>query len=199
MKNLLVLAMIVFSFQLILHAQFDQGSWELNFAGSLGSVKSSVEYSSSYYDYYNNSDSESQTYFQLGVIPAYYLIEGLSVEPEISILAIEKTEPSFLLIGNLAYTFKIESNRFYPFIRAGYGITNAFQFPVNGSLTRLSNSMDIGVLNLGAGLKTQLTESVLLRTEVNYRKFSYSEDGAMSSYSLDLSSVSLLFGFSVLL
>ena len=202
MKNLLILTILVFSMQLLVGAQtkstaFNQGSWELNFTGSLGSIESKTESSSIYF---SGSHSESQTYFQLGIIPAYYIIEGLSFEPEINILAIENTEPSFLFLGNLAYTFKIESSHFFPFVRAGYGITNAFQFPVNGTLIqRISSSLDIGVLNLGAGLKTLLTESVLLRTEINYRKFSYSEDSGYVNYSYDLSSIALVFGFSVLL
>ena len=201
MKNLMFLIVLVFLVQLTISAQsagtaFNQGSWELNFTGSLGSIESKTESSSIYF---SGSHSESQTYFQLGIIPAYYVTEGLSIEPEISVLAIEKTEPSFLFLGNLAYTFKIESAHFFPFIRAGYGITNAFQFPVNGTLIqRISNSLDIGVLNLGAGMKMLLTESVLFRSEINYRKFSYSENSDYGNYSYDLSSIALVFGFSVL-
>lgn len=59
--------------------------------------------------------------------------------------------------------------------------------------------MNIGVLNLGAGLKTMLTENVLLRTEINYRKFTYNEDNDYYNYKLDASSFALIFGFSFLL
>jgi opacity protein-like surface antigen len=205
MKNFFLIKVLVllFAVQIIASGQsgstiFKQASWELNFTGSLGSIESNEEISSSYY-YYNGSDSESRTYLQLGIIPAYYLIDGLAIEPEINMLAVETQKPAFLLIGNLAYTINLESSRFFPFIRAGYGITNSLQIPVNGNLSRMSSDMDIGVLNLGAGLKTLLTENILLRTEINYRKFSYSDGDDYYSYSMDVSSIALVFGFSVLL
>lgn len=206
MKNFFLIKMLVllFAVQIIASGQtgstiFKQASWELNFTGSLGSIESTVESSSSYYYYYSGSDSESRTYLQLGIIPAYYLIDGLAIEPEINMLAVETQKPAFLLIGNLAYTINLESARIFPFIRAGYGITNSLQIPVNGNLNRMSNDMDIGVLNFGAGLKTLLTENILLRTEINYRKFSYSDGDDYFSYSMDVSSIALVFGFSVLL
>jgi opacity protein-like surface antigen len=207
MKNsfLLKVLALLFAVQIFASGQtqstiFNQASWELNLTGSLGSISSTSEYSysSSYYNF-GGSDSESRSYFQFGIIPAYYLIDGLAIEPEINILTVEKAKPSYLLIGNLAYTLKVGSDRVFPFIRAGYGITNSLQIPVNGDLSRMSDNMDIGVLNLGAGVKTLLTENILLRTEINYRKFSYSSGDDFYSYSMDVSSVALVFGFSVLL
>ena len=204
MKKLVILSMFVLLFVVqITSGQtkstiFKQASWELNFTGSLGSIESQSEYSSSYY-YFRGSDSESRTYFQLGIIPAYYLTDGLAIEPEINLLAVEKEEPALLLLGNLAYTVNLENSRFYPFIRAGYGITNSVQIPVNGNLSKISGDMDIGVLNLGAGIKTLLTENILLRTEINFRKFSYSDEGTGYKYSMNISSIALIFGFSVLL
>ena len=204
MKKLVISAIIVLSFGVQMasgqstSAVFKQASWELNFTGSLGSIESQAEYSSSYY-YFQGSDSESRMYIQLGIIPAYYLTDGLAIEPEINLLAVESEDPAFLLLGNLAYTLNIENSRFFPFLRAGYGITNSVQIPVNGNLSKLSGDMDIGVLNLGGGLKTLLTENILLRTEINYRKFSYSKEGTGYTYSMHISSIALVFGFSVLL
>ncbi len=176
---------------------FAKASWELNFTGSLGSIESSEEMTSAYYQ--NGSFSESRKYFELGIIPAYYLIDGLAFEPEVNILTVESIKPSFLLIGNISYTFNVKSSYLFPFLRAGYGVTNSFQIPVTGDLSRASEKMDIGVINLGAGLKTLLSENILLRTELNYRKYSYSQDEMYYKYTLSLSSVALVFGVSVLL
>jgi opacity protein-like surface antigen len=204
MKKLIILSTIVLLFGVEMtqgqtqSTIFKQASWELNFTGSLGSIESQSEYSSSYY-YYSDSNSESHKYFQLGIIPAYYLVDGLAIEPEINMFAVETEKPAFLLLGNLAYTVNIKNSKLFPFIRAGYGITNSLQIPVNGNLIRITSDMDIGVLNLGAGLKTLLTESILLRTEINYRKFSYSDEGTGYKYSMNISSIALVFGFSVLL
>lgn len=205
MKNLVLVLFILFAAQILTPAQtdnnlFHKGSWELNFTGSLGSIESSAEYSSSYF---SGEESESRKYFELGITPAYYLIDALSIEPEINIFALEKSQPSFLFLGNLAYTFKIKNSNVYPFLRAGYGISNSIQIPVNRDISRMSNSLDIGILNLGGGIKVSLSESVLLRTELNYRKFTYTNDDSNifynSSYTYKLSSIALLLGFSILL
>ncbi len=180
------------------NSAFHQGSWEFNLTGSLGSINSESKFSSSYY---NGSNSEDYKYFQLGIIPGYYITQGLSFEPEINIFAIEQSSPAYMLLANLGYTFTIENSIVYPFVHAGYGVTNAFQVPINTSLALMSHDLDIGVLNLGAGIKTRFTESILLRTEINYRKYSYSPDASLYgiSYSMNLSSVALVFGFSYLL
>jgi opacity protein-like surface antigen len=178
---------------------FHQGSWELNFTGSLGSINTSSDYSS---PYYSNTESKDYTYFQIGIIPGYYLTQGLAFQPEINIFALEKSPPAFMLLANVAYTFTIEKSMFYPFGYVGYGVSNAFQIPVNNiGISRMTNDLEIGVLNLGAGVKTKLTKSVLLRTEINYRKYSYSPDEDMpgATYSMSLSSIALVFGFSILL
>ena len=177
---------------------FHQGSWEFNLTGSFGSINNETEFSSAFY---NGSVSEDFKYFQIGIIPGYYITQGLSFEPEINMFAIEGSKPAYMLLGNVGYTFTIENSMFYPFVHAGYGVTNAFQIPVNTSLSLMSHKLDIGVLNLGAGLKTKLSESILLRTEINYRKYSYSPDEAVygASYSMNLSSIALVFGFSFLL
>ncbi len=177
---------------------FHQGSWEFNLTGSLGSINSESEYSS---PYFNDSNSEDYKYFQLGIIPGYYITQGLSFEPEINIFAFEGSSPAYMLLANVGYTFTLENSIVYPFVHAGYGVTNAFQVPVNTGLTLVSHDLDIGVLNLGAGIKTKLAESILLRTEINYRKYSYSPDAGLygSTYTMNLSSIALVFGFSYLL
>ncbi len=178
------------------NSAFHKGSWELNLTGSLGSINTQSEYS---YLSYSSSHSENVKYFQLGVIPAYYITQGLSFEPEINIFTLEGMNPAYMLLGSLGYTFKLDNPMFYPFVHAGYGITNAFQVPLNSGLSLASDKMDIGVLNLGAGLKTMLGEGILLRTEINYRSFSNSTDESGFSSSYTLSSVALVFGFSFLL
>jgi opacity protein-like surface antigen len=193
---------ILFSLQIILFGQtqpkvFNDKSWELNFTGSLGSVESSYDVSASFY---SGSNNESQKYFQLGIIPAYYIYRGLAIEPELNIFTVESLKPSYLALGNISYTFAIDSAHYFPFIRAGYGISNSIQIPVNSSIIKYSESLDIGILNLGAGVKFRISESVLLRTEINYRKFSYAKDeSSFYKYTSKFTSIALVFGFSVLL
>lgn len=203
MNKLFIFFLLIFAAQIITPAQtkssaFTKGSWELNFTGSIGGANSKEEVTSSYHNS-DGSNSESLNYFQLGIIPALYVVKGISIEAEINILTLESHKPAFLLLGNISYTLNPGSSHFFPFIHAGYGVTNSLQIPVTGGLSRFSERMNIGVLNLGAGLKTMLTENVLLRTEINYRKFTYNEDNDYYNYKLDVSSFALIFGFSFLL
>lgn len=188
---------------------FHKGCWELNFSAGIGNLTSSSKSSStSAYGSYTNDNSESWFFLQLGIIPAYFVTEGLSIEPEINLL-IQKEEDkesqtaaSFL--ANLSYTFNIPDKNFAPFIRAGYGITNSLQFPTTmGDLMKISDDFDITILNAGVGLKVLLSPGVLFRTEFNYRRHSYSREHTESGFKFSsentLNSFTGIFGFSVLL
>jgi hypothetical protein len=182
---------------------FVQGSWELNVSGSLGSINSSSEYKSSFGSS-SSKNSDSYTYFQLCAAPAYFVSDGLAIEPELDMFFYELSKPAYSLIGNLSYTFKIADQRIAPFIKAGYGISNSVSFPVQGGIqNRVSDKLDIPILSLGAGVKFLVTDDILIRTELNYRTLSYSSSysgyGYSSSSKYDYSFITMLFGFSVLL
>jgi hypothetical protein len=188
---------------------FNKGDWELNFSAGIGDLTSSSKSSStSTYGSYTNDNSESWFFLQLGIIPAYFITEGLSIEPEINLL-IQKEEDkesqtasSFL--ANLSYTFNIPDKNFAPFIRIGYGISNSLQFPTTlGDLMKISEDFDVTILNAGAGLKVLLSPSVIFRTEINYRRHSYNRESSNGGYNFSsentLSSITGIFGFSILL
>jgi hypothetical protein len=178
-------------------AQFQKGASELSLSGSLGSY--TAKSSSS-----NFNTSESRNFFFLAVSPGYFVLDGLSVEPEIGMLAIEESEPAWLFLGNLSYTYAIAGSTIAPFIRAGYGVSNAVtaSFAPN-LLARVSDKLDVGVLSLGGGLKVRISDGAYLRTELNYRKLSWSTEYRGYSYSSTTdhtySSFGLLVGLSVLL
>jgi len=184
---------------------FKKGDWELNFSASIGNLTTTSKSSTTgAYGSYSNDNSTSIFYLQLGVIPAYFVTDGLAIEPEINILFQNQeninSKPSFSFLVNLSYNFNIPNKNFAPYIRAGYGISNSLQVPaVIGGLARVSDKLDISILNAGVGFKVHL----LLRTELNYRRYSYKiEDSYFdykSSYDYKLTSVSGIFGFSVLL
>lgn len=168
---------------------FKEGNWELNFSASLGNLTNTRSSSSSgSYGSYSSEKSESMFYVQLGVIPAYFFTDGLSVEPEINVLfqsqeSVE-SKPALSFLGNLAYSFNLPNKNFAPFIRAGYGISNSIQIPaVIGGLGRVSDKLDVGVLNAGAGIKILVSQKILIRTELNYRRYSYKTEISSIYYS----------------
>lgn len=184
---------------------FTKGSWELDLSGSFGSYNYSSTYESiSPYSSHSTNYDESYGYFQLAAIPAVYVADGLSIEPEINCFVVKKSAPAFAFVGNLAYTFRIENQRFAPFIRAGYGISNAYKFPfLNSLLGRMSSKFDIPIINAGVGIKYLLSDAVALRTELNYRRLSYSNESGSFVYTSKSETkynfISVLLGFSVLL
>lgn len=213
-------AVVCFSFQLSMVSLgqivdslqagiFKAGNWELNFSASIGNLTTSSKSSSSgTYGSYSDDNSTSMFYLQLGVIPAYFVTEGLSIEPEVNVLiqSMENVDskPSFSFLANLAYNFNLPGKNFAPYIRAGYGISNSLQIPSGiGGLTRVSDELNVNILNAGVGLKFLVSQHLLFRTEINYRRYGYKVKNSYPDYTYihdySLTSISGIFGFSVLL
>lgn len=163
MKNcffiiILLLAFVSFS---NLNAQFKQGNFEFGFGGTGGWEKvssvSSVEYK----------------YVSLSLMPGYYVIGGLSIEPEIGMTFMEKIKPAFSLIGNISYTFLLPETSTAIFARVGYGITNSRNTPGDITYYRGWGNNDANIFNLGAGAKFLIDPKVYIRSEILYRNIKW--------------------------
>ena len=201
--NLFLVMMILITTAVYSQSQkpFSAGSWELSLSGSFGSLSYTTDYTSTYSSY---SNSESNKYFEVYCSPAVYAADGFSIEPEVSVFLLQRSEPSYSILLNASYTYRLENKNIALFIRGGYGLTNSFQFPINGGfLSRISNKFDVPILNVGAGVKFLLSNNFLLRTEINYRKLKFSVDNSGYGYSSKSESkydfVSVLFGVAVIL
>jgi hypothetical protein len=174
-------------------AQFKQRDFELALGGTLGTATTKLEYE-------GLSNEETQSYVYLALTPGYYIIDGLSIELDLGLRAMEEVKPGQLALLNLSYTYLLPSTHIGLFGRVGYGISNCVSVPgfLDLDLSRRSEDLDIGVLNAGVGGKFLMSESVFIRTEVNYRIHSYSEDylGGTADYSQ--TTLSLLFGIGML-
>jgi hypothetical protein len=178
---------------LFLHAQaqFDKGDVEIAFTGSFSSFSAK----------YEGYDSESSTIILISVMPGYYFSKGFSVEPEIGLMKIEDEDAATYLLGNLSYTHLLDNGKVALFGRAGYGRSNSILIPFVGSgFFRVSESFDVNVLNFGAGIKYLLTNSVVIRGELNYRSHQWSEDYWWGEKEeVTYSNTGLLIGFSIIL
>lgn len=137
---------------------FEGGDWEVLFAVALGLSYNSSETSTFYFDYGNEN---KQLFFELTLAPGFYIIDGLSLEPELSI---NSAVSSLSLIGNLSYAFHIRGENVYPFLKIGFGKSSYMCEETFGSF----NS---DVLSGAAGLKIIQGASFAIRLEVNYKKF----------------------------
>ena len=201
MKKIYLFIFLLTTATLCCNAQFKQGDFEIGFSLGLGNISNTQESD-------NNDiikdDSQTQNFLAFNIIPAYFIIDGLSFEPEIGYTAMQEVNPSFSLIGNISYTYRIPDQNFAPFIRIGYGLSNSINImPGDKRLFNGSDELDIGILNGGFGIKFLIENSATLRIEVNYRTYYQTRDeGAYSGdnkreYSYRF--ISLMLGFSILL
>jgi Outer membrane protein beta-barrel domain len=177
-------------------AQFRKGDTELSFNLGLGSR--SMKVSGHGYE-----DSESYNFMYLGVSPGFFLAQGISVEPEIAFMAMEKQLPTWYFLLNICYTHALEGTKVAPFARAGIGIANGIP-ALPGTLTvfRVSDQLDVLVLNVGGGVKYQIAGAAYLRAEANYKRYSWSRalsSGSTSSTDYSDGDFGILVGLSVLL
>jgi hypothetical protein len=197
MKRLILVSAVVMMVTAHATAQFKQGDVELSFSGSLGSLNASSTSSG-----YNHSESRNTAI--LSVVPGFYVIDGLSLEAELGLLAEEKAMPAQYLLGNVSYTYLIPESRVALFGRVGYGVSNSVQIPVQpGIVSRVTNNFDVGVFNAGAGVKILVSQGAALRAELNYKSHSWTTEYHSPYYSskteYTYSNTGLLLGFSILI
>jgi hypothetical protein len=177
-------------------AQFKRGDVELSMNASLGSR--SMKISGHGYE-----DKESYNFMYLGVSPGMFVTQGLSIEPEIAFMAIEKQLPTWYFLGNVSYTYAGEGAKMAPFVRAGIGVANGIPvLPGTMAVFRTSDKLDVQVLNVGAGVKYQVAGAAHLRAEANYKHYSWSRvlySGSSTSSDYSYGDFGILVGFSVLL
>ena len=178
MKNVIMIITTIILISSSQFAQYKKGQWELGFTGSAGSITQSSKSSGTSGSYDNSIDMD---FFDLSIMPGYYLMDGFSLEPEFGMFAVKNEKPSYNLIANLSYMvmFPYTSNAF--FIKAGYGIGNSYALPMADEfLVRASNKFDVTILNLSTGVKISVGEKVYIRCEANYRIQSWQREYSYS-------------------
>ena len=162
--------------------QVEKGSWEMSLAATFGSVSTSRD----------GDEGESTSLLSVAFRPGYYVIDGLSIEPELFWTAIESERPMFSLAANASYTFRPSDANVSPFLLAGYGIGNGIP-TFQRLMFRASDEMDVSVLNLGGGVKYFLSKDIGLRAEYRYQRFHQEEGSSETTANWH----TILFGFSV--
>lgn len=127
--------------------------------------------------------------------PGLYIVDGLSVEPEVFGGTTKGRAPALNVSGNLSYSYGMGLHTFVPFVLVGYGSGNGF--PFNEPLQRNANYLSaITFLNAGGGLKVMtLGGRALIRLEYRYQAFTADLYGIKEN----VYARRFLVGFSVLL
>ena len=174
---------------------YKQGDWEFGFSSNIGSI--SIQTTREPGSYYNEY-TENGIYVNVGIATGFYLINGLSIEPELDINLCSEGF-SLSVLGNLCYTLYIPQKNIYPYVKLGYGLSNDPQ-----NTDDLFENLDFKTINAGAGVKFIYFPGMAFKTEINYRNLSGSTtfyQGTPDSYSTESTSsiVSVLIGISILL
>ena len=144
-------------------AQFKKGNVELSLMGGFGSFTETTS---------SSTKSSSTTIINLAITPGYYIVDGLSFEPELGLTIITPENGSGSSgvsgVANLSYTFASSENPFAPFLRIGYGISNGLQLPAIGTFiieNKGSNQSSVTIIATGAGMKFLIGTHAAIRTE----------------------------------
>lgn len=101
MKQVFLASLLVMLVGSLCAAQYDKGDVEISLAGNAGMLMQTIKYS----EPGNVSDcTESRTYALASLACGIYFMDGISIEPEIGILAIQRSYPGQYFIGNICYT-----------------------------------------------------------------------------------------------
>ena len=171
---------------------YKQGDWEFRYSSNIGSIGIQTIDPT----YYNHT--ESGIYLNIGIATGFYIINGLSIEPELDINLCSEGL-SLSVLGNLCYSFYIPQKNIYPYVKLGYGVSND---PKNTD--ELFAKLDFKTINASAGVKFMYFRGMAFITEINYRNLSGSNtfyEGTPDSYTIESTSsiISVLVGISILL
>ena len=171
---------------------YKQGDWEFRYSSNIGSI-SIQTIDPTYYNY-----EENGIYLNIGIATGFYIINGLSIEPELDINLCSEGF-SLTVLGNLCYSFYIPQKNIYPYLKLGYGVSND---PKNTD--ELFTKLDFKTINASAGVKFMYFRGMAFITEINYRNLSGSNtfyQGTPDSYTIESTSsvISVLVGISILL
>jgi hypothetical protein len=191
---------------------YKQGNWEFGFSSNIGSSSTQTKGTSiSYYSYdnsqhYNTYDyTENGIYLNLGVSTGFYIFNGLSIEPEFTINSYTEGF-SVSILGNLCYTFYLPQKKNFPYVTLGYGLSSGIPSNYDSNPGDQFESLDLKLIDVGAGLKLMYSPGMSFKVEINYRNlsgsnvYSYSDqNGSISDTSEITTSIfSVLLGISIL-
>lgn len=145
----------------------------------------------------NSFSAGGQAHNQIGLAfrPGLYIIDGLSIEPEVFWGTAKGQSPAYNASANLSYSYGMGYNMFVPFVLVGYGEGNGFPFfePLQKDANYLSA---ISFLNAGGGLKIMTFGGrSLVRIEYRYQAF----NADLFGFQQKVYARRILVGFSVLL
>ena len=174
--------------------QIKQGTWEFSASGMAGKLSSSVDLRQG--GSALGSQESSTQYATLSLRAGYFAVEGLSIEPELFLDAVEGWNPAYVVSANVAYHHTFEEARLSPFVLAGYGRGNAVPQLLSVPLVvvRFSDGFSIPVWLLGAGGKFHVADHAALRFEYRFQHFSYDRSfggGVTTSTSMNYSNILL--------
>lgn len=179
---------------------FRKGTWELSFVGGFSYLATEVDF---YYESGTHSySSYSSNDFCLAVIPAYYLFDAISIEPEVQMTLFENEKPGYSGIIGVSYTYCPVAKGAGIFLKAGAGLSNSITtLSLSPFIVRVTEGFNVKIYKFSSGVKFPVSDDVIIRTELEYKISDFKNDSSSYYSSLEntLSELQVKFGFAVLL
>lgn len=184
-------------------AQFERGRSEIGLVAGIGPGGKTNTFFGAHSDYL----FASNYYLSLATVYDYYILHGLSLEPEASVTWY-KDYMTIHLLAHLSYTQKLGQSPVALFGKIGYGVANDSHdltslsvltraLPVGplrailyrekyrvrlsedfNAIRKSINRFKAGIVSAGIGTKMFVGRKTLLRLELNYRTFIWNQTGS---------------------
>jgi opacity protein-like surface antigen len=167
-------------------------------------LKGRMEYSVSFsYQSMKQKDAEEASWIMnLPFHLNYFVSENIGVGAEINFTDAKGIKNTGIILNILVEAnFPIRQGKSIPFLLAGYGYSNG-SFIYDRMAIKNFQETDIGVLNLGAGLKLFITEKIYARIEGRYQNFSGESENTYfygAENEISITYFRLFMGFSIIL
>jgi hypothetical protein len=132
-----------------------------------GSKGTELGFSGSFDTYRLGSHAQNMLTFFLSQRAGFFIENSFELEPEFMLMLGSKTDPVYMLSGNVSYNL-VANSTCLPFVLLGYGITN--KVPLFNP-TYANNDFTTGVFNAGIGVKVFPAEDTAIRIEYRYQFF----------------------------
>lgn len=172
----------------VVMAQVEKGDKELSISTSFMSRK------------YKGA-SEAEWVFNLASRLGLFVTRNIEIEPELLACKWKEEDFGFVLSGNVLYNI-IPANpmgSLLPFVLVGIGYANSMTFLPTIVGPSWGDKISGKVFNVGGGLKAFMSESVIIRIDYRFQKWSYDVEYDGYDDTQDYSDHLLLLGISALL
>ncbi len=183
-------------------AQFEKGDMEMMMLGTAGWYGETFTTTDRWHSNPSETSEYSRKFAMVALTPAWYFLDGFALELEFGWHTSEHAKPSYAIIPNLAFNYRLPDLPLAAYARGGYGAAMGYVMPGMAQsflMLRTSDTFDHTLINAGIGLKYLAGGSGILRAEINFRREIADYDATFDHVDATEDQVALIVGVGILL